>query len=154
MPNGDVLVAEALFEPAPTRTMFDYAMVSTMRRAAAIGVSPNRIILLRDADRDGVAESRTVFLEGLNQPFGMALIGDSFYVGNTDGVVAFPYTAGATRITAPGRRLDDIQARRPLDAEPAGKPGQAQALCRRRLVQQYRRERIRYRRRPRRYLRN
>ena len=105
MRNGDVLVAEALFEPAPTRTMFDYAMVSTMRRAAAIGVSPNRIILLRDGDRDGVAESRTVFLEGLNQPFGMALIGDSFYVGNTDGVVAFPYAAGATRITAPGRRL-------------------------------------------------
>ncbi len=80
-------------------------MVSTMRRAAAIGVSANRITLLRDADGDGVAEIREVFLEGLNQPFGMALLGDTFYVGNTDGVMAFPYTPGATRITAPGRRL-------------------------------------------------
>jgi hypothetical protein len=60
---------------------------------------------LRDADGDGVAEVREVFLEGLNQPFGMALVGDTFYVGNTDGLVAFPYTPGATRITAPGRPL-------------------------------------------------
>ena len=80
-------------------------MVSTMQRAAAVGVSPNRITLLRDADGDGVAEIREVFLDGLNQPFGMALLGDTFYVGNTDGVVAFPYTAGATRITGPGRKL-------------------------------------------------
>ena len=76
-----------------------------MRRAAAMGVSANRITLLRDADGDGVAEIREVFLEGLNQPFGMALLGDTFYVGNTDGVVAFPYTRGRTRITAPGRKL-------------------------------------------------
>ena len=60
------------------------------------GSAPNRITLLRDADGDGVAEIREVFLEGLNQPFGMALLGDTFYVGNTDGVVAFPYTPGAT----------------------------------------------------------
>jgi glucose/arabinose dehydrogenase len=105
MPNGDVLVAEALFEPEPIKTVFDYAMVSTMRRAAAIGVSPNRIILLRDSDGDGEAEIQAVFLEGLNQPFGMALIGDNFHVGNTDGVVTFPYTPGTSRITAPGRRL-------------------------------------------------
>src|SRR6476659_3779757 len=75
MPNGDVLVAEALFEPTPTRPVFDYAMVSTMRRAAATGVSPNRIMLLRDRDRAGVDESQSVFLVGLNQPFGMLLIG-------------------------------------------------------------------------------
>jgi glucose/arabinose dehydrogenase len=105
LPNGDVTVAEALFLPAPVRTLFDYAMVSTMRRAAAVGESPNRITLLRDADRDGVAETRTAFLEGLSQPFGMALLGDTFYVGNTDGVVAFPYQPGATRIEAPGRKL-------------------------------------------------
>ena len=80
-------------------------MFSTMKRAAAVGVSPNRITLLRDADGDGVAEIREVFLDGLNQPFGMALLGDTFYVGNTDGVVAFPYAAGAGRITAPGRKL-------------------------------------------------
>jgi len=105
MPNGDVLVAEALFEPTPIKSVFDYAMVSTMRRAAAVGVSPNRIVLLRDGDGDGVAEVQGVFLEGLNQPFGMALVGNTFYVGNTDGVLAFPYTPGASRITAPGRRL-------------------------------------------------
>src|SRR4030081_3604216 len=58
LPNGDVTVAEALFLPGPIKNVFDYAMVSTMRRAAAIGVSPNRITLLRDANRDGVAEAR------------------------------------------------------------------------------------------------
>ena len=105
LPNGDVTVAEALFLPGPIKSVFDYAMVSTMRRAAAVGVSPNRITLLRDANCDGVAETREAFLEGLSQPFGMALLGDTFYVGNTDGVVAFPYTSGATRITAPGRKL-------------------------------------------------
>src|SRR5438477_4616526 len=105
LPNGDVTVAEALFLPGPIKSVFDYAMVSTMRRAAAIGVSPNRITLLRDANGDGVAETREALLEGLSQPFGMALLGDTFYVGNTDGVVAFPYTSGATRITAPGRKL-------------------------------------------------
>jgi len=105
LPTGDVLIAEAMETPGVARTVFDYAMVSTMRRAAAVGVSANRITLLRDADGDGVAETHDAFMEGLNQPFGMALLGDTFYVGNTDGVVAFPYTAGATRISAPGRKL-------------------------------------------------
>ncbi len=104
-PNGDVLIAEATNADRPPRSLFDYAMVSTMKRAAAMGVSANRITLLRDADGDGVAEIQEVFMEGLNQPFGMALLGDTFYVGNTDGVMAFPYTPGARRITAPGRRL-------------------------------------------------
>jgi hypothetical protein len=89
------------------RNFFDYAMTSTMRRAGAAGVSANRITLLRDAD--GVAEIQEVFMEGLNQPFGMVLVSDTFYVGNTDGVVAFPYTPGATRITAPGRKLVDFK---------------------------------------------
>jgi glucose/arabinose dehydrogenase len=105
LPNGDVLVAEAMSADRPPRSLFDYAMVSTMRRADAMGVSANRITLLRDADGDGVAEIREVFLDGLNQPFGMALLNDTFYVGNTDGLMAFPYTPGATRITAPGRKL-------------------------------------------------
>jgi glucose/arabinose dehydrogenase len=106
LPNGDVLVAESTSVPrAVIRTVFDYAMLSTMRRAAAVGVSANRITRLRDADGDGVAEIREAFLEGLNQPFGMALLSDTFYVGNTDCVVAFPYAAGAPRITAPGRTL-------------------------------------------------
>ena len=109
LPNGDVTVAEALFLPGGIRSVFDYAMVSTMKRAAAVGDSPNRITLLRDADGDGVAEIQGAFLEGLNQPFGMALLGDTFYVGNADGVVAFPYVAGARRIDAPGRKLIELK---------------------------------------------
>jgi glucose/arabinose dehydrogenase len=109
LPNGDVLVAEAMSPDRPARSVFDYAMVSTMKRADAMGKSANRITLLRDADGDGVAETREVFLADQNQPFGMALLGDTFYVGNTDGVVAFPYTAGASRITAPGRKLVDFK---------------------------------------------
>src|SRR4051812_15573233 len=105
LPNGDVLIAEANQVAGPTRSLFSYAMQATMRRASALGVSPNRITLLRDTDGDGIAETREVFMEGLSQPFGMALLGDTFYVGNTDGVVAFPYVAGADRISAPGRKL-------------------------------------------------
>ena len=109
LPNGDVLTAEALSEPGGIKSVFDYAMATTMQRAAATGVSPNRITLLRDTDGDGVAETREVFMDRLNQPFGMALLGDTFYVGNTDGVVAFPYTAGASRIDSAGRKLVDFK---------------------------------------------
>ncbi|KXF75647.1 sorbosone dehydrogenase [Paramesorhizobium deserti] len=109
LPNGDVLTAEALSVPGGIKSVFDYAQYSTMKRAAAIGESPNRITLLRDADGDGVAETREVFLDKLNQPFGMALLGDTFYVGNTDGVVAFPYKAGETRIAAKGQKLNSLK---------------------------------------------
>jgi glucose/arabinose dehydrogenase len=105
LPNGDVLVAEATNVPKPPRSIFDYAMVSTMKRAGAVGVSANRITRYRDADGDGVAEIKEVFLEGLNQPFGMALLSDTFYVGNTDGVVAFSYAAKDNRIVGQGRQL-------------------------------------------------
>src|SRR5580692_6923715 len=105
LPNGDVLIAESNQIAGPIRSVFSYAMQATMRRASALGDSANRITLLRDADGDGVAEKREIFMEGLNQPFGMALLGDTFYVGNTDGVVAFPYVAGADHITAPGKKL-------------------------------------------------
>jgi glucose/arabinose dehydrogenase len=105
LPNGDVLIAEATQVAGTPRSVFHYAMQATMRRADALGVSANRITLLRDKDGDGVAETRGTFMEGLNQPFGMALVGDTFYVGNTDGVVAFPYSAGADRITAAGKKL-------------------------------------------------
>jgi len=105
LPNGDVLIAEATQIAGTPRNVFHYAMQATMRRAAALGVSANRITLLRDRNGDGVAETRGAFMEGLSQPFGMALVGDTFYVGNTDGVVAFPYSVGADRIAAPGRKL-------------------------------------------------
>lgn len=109
LPNGDVLVSEATNVSRRPTSLFDYAMVSTMKRAAAMGDSANRITLLRDADGDGIAEIQEVFLENLNQPFGMVLLGDTFYVGNTDGVVAFPYKDGDRRITAPGRKLVDFK---------------------------------------------
>ena len=105
LPNGDVLAAEALQQDQPVKSLNDYAMVATMRRAKALGASPNRITLLRDADGDGVAERCEVFLDGLNQPFGMALVGETFYVGNTDGLVAFPFTTGANTPSGPGRKL-------------------------------------------------
>src|SRR6202045_1371131 len=105
LPNGDVLVAESNQVAGPTRSVFSYAMQATMRRARALGVSATRITLLRDPDGAAIAEKRQFFMEQLNQPFGMALVGDTFYVGNTDGVVAFPYTAGADRITPQGKKL-------------------------------------------------
>ncbi|OAF18062.1 PQQ-dependent sugar dehydrogenase [Bradyrhizobium neotropicale] len=125
LPNGDVLIAEATQVAGPPRTVFHYAMQATMRRAAALGISANRITLLRDKDGDGVAEQRGAFMENLSQPFGMALVGDTFYVGNTDGVMAFPYVAGADRITAPGKRLTNFKPSghwtRSLLASPDGK---------------------------------
>lgn len=109
LPNGDVLVAEASSEAGRVKSLMDLATVHTMKRAGAIYPSANRIILLRDADGDGVPEIRETFLENLSQPFGMALVGDTFYVGNTDSVMAFPYETGQTRITAPGRKLTDLK---------------------------------------------
>jgi len=125
LPNGGVLIAEATQIAGAPRSVFHYAMQATMRRAAALGVSANRITLLRDKDGDGVAEVRGAFMENLSQPFGMALVGDTFYVGNTDGVMAFPYVANADRITAPGKRLTTFKPSghwtRSLLASPDGK---------------------------------
>lgn len=109
LPNGDVLVAEALLQVDPPKSLMDRAMQSTMRRARAIGISANRITLWRDTDGDGVAETREVFLEKQRQPFGMALVAGTFYVGNTDGIVAFPYKEGATRLSGPGRKLVEFK---------------------------------------------
>jgi glucose/arabinose dehydrogenase len=110
LPNGDVAVAEARFEPGgPATSIFDYAMQSTMRRAAALGDSPNRITLLRDRDGDGIAEERFLFLEKQWQPFGMALVDDTFYVGNTDALLAFNYTQGATRLEGATAKLMDFK---------------------------------------------
>lgn len=109
LPNGDVLVAESKEQPGPPKTLMDRAAQATMRRARAIGVSANRISLWRDADGDGVAETSHIFAEDQNQPFGMALADGVFYVGNTDGIVAFPYHEGATRLDEPGRRLVEFK---------------------------------------------
>ncbi|MDP2122564.1 MAG: sorbosone dehydrogenase family protein [Hoeflea sp.] len=110
LPNGDVLTAEALGVPGGRiKTPFDYAIYSTMKRAAAVGNSPNRITLLRDTDGDGVAETRHVFMDKLNHPFGMAMLDGTFYVGATDGISSYPYVDGAIRIDEPGKKLVDFK---------------------------------------------
>jgi glucose/arabinose dehydrogenase len=112
LPNGDVLVTETNAPPKPddTKGIKGWVTKMVMSRAGADTPSANRITLLRDADGDGVAETRSVFLEGLNSPFGMALVGDDFYVANSDAIVKFPYHAGDTKITAPGVKLSDLPA--------------------------------------------
>jgi glucose/arabinose dehydrogenase len=105
LPNGDVLVAESMGESGNPKTVFDHAMSATMKRARASGTSPNRIILLRDADGDGVAEVRHVLLENVRQPYGMVFLDNTLYVGASDALLAYPYELGQTRITAQGRKL-------------------------------------------------
>lgn len=112
LPNGDVLVAESNAPPRPEKGKGIKArlMKLFMKKAGAGVPSANRITLLRDTDSDGVADLRVPFLEGLNSPFGMALVNDNFYVANTDAVIRFPYSPGQERITAPGTRLLDLPA--------------------------------------------
>jgi glucose/arabinose dehydrogenase len=112
LPNGDVLVAETNAPPRPADAtgVRGWMMKRTMARAGAARRSANRITLLRDLDRDGVADLRTFFLEGLNSPFGMTLIGDQLYVANTDALVRFTYPAGATSITTPPTKVADLPA--------------------------------------------
>ena len=109
LPNGDVLVAESKEQAGPPKTLMDHAAQATMRRVKAIGKSANRVTLLRDEDGDGIAETRHVFVENQNQPFGMALVGDKFYLGNTDGIKVFDYTPGATRLAGAGETLVTFQ---------------------------------------------
>jgi glucose/arabinose dehydrogenase len=112
LPNGDVLVAETNGPPRPDdrKGIRGWIMKQLMKKAGAGMPSANRITLLRDADGDGVAETRSVFLDGLNSPFGMVLVGNDFYVANTDAVVRFPYAEGETRITAAGAKVIDLPA--------------------------------------------
>lgn len=112
LPNGDVLVAESAAPPQPelTRGLMGWAMKMGMRWAGAGGQSANRITLLRDADGDGVAETRFPFLAGLNSPIGMALVGEDFFVANTDSVTRFAYRDGATEIKDSGEKLIDLPA--------------------------------------------
>jgi glucose/arabinose dehydrogenase len=111
LPNGDVLVAETDTPPKPD----DYKGVQgkiyrTVQKRAGSGRNPsaNRITLLRDTHGNGVADLRTVFISGLNSPVGMALVGNTLYVANTDAVLRFPYTPGQTQITSPGTKLVDL----------------------------------------------
>ncbi|WP_260171447.1 sorbosone dehydrogenase family protein [Sphingomonas sp. BK481] len=107
LPNGDMLVAEARTKPkldAEPDVQRGQALSKTT------GFSANRITLLRDVDRDGVAEQRFVLIEGLNQPFGMQYANGRLYVANTDGVVSVPFSPGQTRVTATPQPLVSLPA--------------------------------------------
>ncbi|WP_426205047.1 PQQ-dependent sugar dehydrogenase [Pseudomonas sp. TWP3-1] len=110
LPNGDVLVAETNAPPKPDdgKGIRGWVMEKVMGRAGAGVPSPNRITLLRDADHDGVAETRTVFLQNLNSPFGMTLVGNDLYVADTDRLLRFHYEAGATEIKTQPIKVVDL----------------------------------------------
>ena len=110
LPNGDVLVAETNAPPKPEdgKGVKGWIMKKVMAKAGAGVSSANRITLLRDADGDGQAETRTVFAQNLNSPFGMALVGNYFYVANADAVVRFPYETGQTHLSAAPVKLLDL----------------------------------------------
>jgi glucose/arabinose dehydrogenase len=112
LPNGDVLVAESNGPSRPDDGggIKGWVTKLIMQRAGGTVPSANRITLLRDADGDGIAEMRTVFLTGLKSPFGMALVGNDLYVANTDSIMRFPYKAGDTQITVPGVKVTDLPA--------------------------------------------
>jgi glucose/arabinose dehydrogenase len=115
LPNGDVLVAETNRPPPPPDAesggFKKWIMKQVMARAGATGRSADRISLLRDADGDGVAETRVVFLEGLHSPFGMALLGNDFFVANADAIVRFPYSSGADHLdSTTGVKVVDLPA--------------------------------------------
>lgn len=110
LPNGDILVAETTSPPQPDDEKGLRGMVAkfVMSSAGAKGASPNRILLLRDSNGDGVADLKTPFITGLNAPIGMALVGNELYVAETDRLTRFAYVAGATAITTPGVKVADL----------------------------------------------
>lgn len=112
LPNGDVLVAETNAPPKPedAKGIRGWLMGLVMKRAGAAVPSANRITLLRDTDGDGVADFRSVLLDGLNSPFGMALVGNALYVANSDAVLRFPYAPGDTHISGPGINVVELPA--------------------------------------------
>jgi glucose/arabinose dehydrogenase len=114
LPNGDVLIAETNAPKRPENNPGIKGWFTNWftKRAGGAVPSANRITLLRDTDGDGVADVRTVFLTGLTSPFGMALVGNTLYIANTDGLVKFPYSDGATQISAPAVKVTALPAGR------------------------------------------
>jgi glucose/arabinose dehydrogenase len=113
LPNGDVLVAETNSPPGRMKGVEGWVAKRLLTKAGAGVPSANRITLLRDADGDGKPEVRTTFLKGLNSPFGIALIGETLYVANTDAVLAFPYKTGDTKIADKGKKVLALNALAP-----------------------------------------
>ena len=108
LPNGDILVVESDGPPAPVHRPKEFVMNWIEQKAHSAVKAGNRIVLLRDANGDGVPELRTVFLDHLDHPFGVVLVGSDLYVANTGSVVRYPYQTGDTQITAPGVKLTDL----------------------------------------------
>ena len=110
LPNGDVLVAETNAPPKPASesSIKGWVMKMVMKRAGAGVPSPNRIILLRDTNNDGLADQRSVFLEGLNSPFGMTLVGEHLYVANADALMRFKYIENDVKIVSAGEKVIDL----------------------------------------------
>ncbi|HEV7813929.1 MAG TPA: sorbosone dehydrogenase family protein [Janthinobacterium sp.] len=112
LPNGDVLVAETNAPPKPddSKGIKGKIMKYQQKKAGALTDSANRITLLRDLDANGAAKTRSVFLKGLNSPFGMALVGNNLYVADSDALLRFPYQDGQTAISAQGVKVMDLPA--------------------------------------------
>ena len=112
LPNGDVLVAETDAPPKPedSKGIKGKIMKMVMRKAGSSYPSANRISLLRDSDQDGITDQKTVFLQNLNSPFGMTLVGNMLYVANTDALVRFSYQPGMTQINEKGIKVLDLPA--------------------------------------------
>ena len=108
LPNGDILVVEANGPKAPVNRPKDLVMGWVQSFAKTAGQNGNRITLLRPSKGDGSPTLRTVFLDQLNSPFGVALVGNDLYVANTDAVMRYPYVVGETHISAPGTKLVDL----------------------------------------------
>ena len=107
-PNGDVLVVLSNSERSTKEKVAN--VVTGKAKSEVAGQSANTILLYRDADKDGKPELTTTFLTGLNQPYGMLIIGNSFYVANTDGVWQYPYKSGDTKITSTGKKIMSLPA--------------------------------------------
>ncbi|XID74992.1 PQQ-dependent sugar dehydrogenase [Alkanindiges sp. WGS2144] len=112
LPNGDVLVAETNAPPKPddSKGIKGKLMKLVMKRAGSATPSANRISLLRDTDSDGIADQKSIFLQNLRSPFGMTLVGNYFYVANTDALMRFPYQTGATSIQSTGTKVLNLPA--------------------------------------------
>jgi len=112
LPNGDVLVAEtnAPERPQDGRGIKGFFFKKFQKKAGGAVPSANRITLLRDADGDGVAETRSTFLSGLYSPFGMTLVGNTLYVADSDAILKFPYKEGETKIAETGVKVVDLPA--------------------------------------------
>ena len=108
LPNGDVLAIEPKGPKEPISRPKDIFFNLFQGFGHSDVQGGDQITLLRDADGDGRPELRTVFRDHLVSPFGVVLVGGDLYVANTDGIVRFPYTAGQTRITAPGTILTPL----------------------------------------------